>query len=58
MKIDSSNKNNARSDLKQLMSERETSDRAGMHLEIGRKYISGCHILCLGSIYSWGMAEN
>ena len=37
MKIDSSNKNNARSALKQLRSERETSDGVGMYLEIGYK---------------------
>ena len=37
VKIDSSNNSNARSALKQLRSERETSDGVGMYLEIGLK---------------------
>ena len=35
VKIDPSNKNNARSALSQLRSERETGDGVGMYLKIG-----------------------
>ena len=47
MKIDSSNKNNAPLALKQLRSERETSDGVGMYLGDRLKNISADVIFCV-----------
>ena len=60
VKIDSSNKNNARSalGLLQLRSEKETRDGVGMVLGNRFKDISRCHILRLGSKVFFLVVEN
>ena len=60
MKIDSSNKNNARSAVKQLRSERETSDGVGlyMYLEIGWKIYQRKSYFVFEVNIILGMTEN
>ena len=58
MKIDSSNKNSARSAFKQLRSERETTDGMGLYLEIGWKIYQRKSYFVFGVNKFYGMTEN
>ena len=58
MKIDSSNKNNAPSAVKQLRSEIETSDGVGLYLEIGWKIYQRKSYFEFGVNIILGMTEN
>ena len=58
MKIDSSNKYNARSAFKQLRSERETSDGGGLYLKIGWKIYQRKSYFVFGVNIFLGMTEN